>query len=121
MPALARAQIISEKAVRVGFEWPTLEGVLDKLAEEAREVTGAQTPEEREAEIGDLLFVVVNLARWLGVDAESALRSTNERFSRRFRTLEQLARERGQKLTDLDIRALDLLWEEAKEIVKRGA
>jgi tetrapyrrole methylase family protein/MazG family protein len=120
MPALARAQIISQKAVRVGFEWPTLEGVLDKLAEEAREVTGAQTPEEREAEIGDLLFVVVNLARWLGVDAESALRSTNERFSRRFRTLEQLARERGQKLTDLDIHALDLLWEEAKEIVKRG-
>ncbi len=121
MPALARAQIISQKAVRVGFEWPTLEGVLDKLAEEAREVTGAQTPEEREAEIGDLLFVVVNLARWLGVDAESALRSTNERFSRRFRTMEQLARERGQKLTDLDIHVLDLLWEEAKQIVKGAA
>jgi MazG family protein len=121
LPALARAQIISQKAVRVGFEWPSVEGVLEKLTEEAREVIAAQTPEEREAEIGDLLFVVVNLARWLGVDAESALRATNERFSRRFRTLERLARERGQKLTDLDIGALDLLWEEAKEIVKRDA
>jgi tetrapyrrole methylase family protein/MazG family protein len=116
MPALARAQLISQKAVRVGFEWPNLGGVLEKLAEEAREVADAQTPEEREAEIGDLLFVTVNLARWLGVDAESALRSTNERFTRRFHTLEQLARERDQALTDLDITALDLLWEEAKHI-----
>jgi tetrapyrrole methylase family protein/MazG family protein len=116
MPALARAQIISRKAVRVGFEWPDLDGVLEKLAEEAREVTDAQTPEEREAEIGDLLFVTVNLARWLGIDAESALRATNERFTQRFRTLERLARERGQELTDLDISALDLLWEEAKQI-----
>jgi uncharacterized protein YabN with tetrapyrrole methylase and pyrophosphatase domain len=120
MPALARAQAISHKAVRVGFEWPTVDGVLDKLAEEAREVTAAQTPQEREAEIGDMLFVLVNLARWLDVDAESALRATNERFTRRFRALERLARERDHKLTDLDINALDLLWEEAKN-VERGA
>jgi MazG family protein len=116
MPALARAQTISRKAVRVGFEWPDLDGVLEKLAEEAREVTDAQTPEEREAEIGDLLFVTVNLARWLGIDAESALRATNKRFTCRFRTLERLARDGGQELTDLDISALDLLWEEAKQI-----
>lgn len=116
MPALARAQIISRKAVRVGFEWPDLDGVLDKLAEEAREVIHAESPEEREAEIGDLLFVIVNVARWLGVDAESALRATNQRFTRRFRTLERLARQRGQKLTELDIEALDMLWEEAKRI-----
>jgi uncharacterized protein YabN with tetrapyrrole methylase and pyrophosphatase domain len=93
-----------------------LDGVLEKLAEEAREVTDAQTPEEREAEIGDLLFVTVNLARWLGIDAESALRATNERFTGRFRTLERLARDGDQELTDLDISALDLLWEEAKQI-----
>ena len=116
MPALARAQAISQKAVRVGFEWPDLDGVLEKLVEEAREVIDAATPEEREAEIGDLLFVTVNLARWLGIDAESALRATNERFTRRFRTLEQLARERGQEVTELDINALDLLWEEAKRM-----
>jgi tetrapyrrole methylase family protein/MazG family protein len=116
MPALARAQAISHKAVKVGFEWPNVDGVLEKLAEEAGEVVAAQTPEEREAEIGDLLFVIVNLARWLGVDAECALRATNARFTRRFHTLEQLARERGQKLSDLDINALDLLWEEAKQM-----
>jgi tetrapyrrole methylase family protein/MazG family protein len=114
MPALARAHTISRKAVRVGFEWPDLDGVLEKVVEEAREVADAKTPQEREAEIGDLLFVTVNLARWLGVDAESALRATNERFIRRFGTLERLARERGQELTALDINALDQLWEEAK-------
>jgi tetrapyrrole methylase family protein/MazG family protein len=120
MPALARAQAISQRAVRVGFEWPNVDGVLEKLSEEAGEVAAAQTPQEREAEVGDLLFIVVNLARWLGVDAESALRTTNERFIRRFRTMERLARERDQKLTELDINALDGLWEEAKNIV-RGA
>jgi len=119
MPALARAQAISTRAVRVGFEWPTLEGVLDKLVEEAREVAAAETPEEREAEIGDVLFVVVNLARWLGVDAESALRATNERFCRRFRVLEQLAEQRQLRLGDLDIRALDALWDEAKQLCER--
>jgi tetrapyrrole methylase family protein/MazG family protein len=117
MPALARAQTISQRAVRVGFEWPDLDGVLGKLTEEAREVADAATSEEREAEVGDLLFVTVNLARWLGVDAESALRATNERFMRRFGTLERLARERDQQLTDLDINALDQLWEEAKRIL----
>jgi tetrapyrrole methylase family protein/MazG family protein len=116
MPALARAQTISRKAVRVGFEWPNLDGVLEKLAEEAREVADAKTPEEREAEIGDLLFVTVNLARWLGVDAESALRATNERFIRRFSTVERLAHERGQGVTELDINALDMLWEKAKRM-----
>ena len=116
MPALARAQAISQKAVRVGFEWPDMDGVLDKLVEEAREIAEADTPQEREAEMGDLLFVAVNLARWMGVDAESALRTTNERFLQRFRILERLARERGQKLNQLDISALDLLWEEAKQI-----
>jgi uncharacterized protein YabN with tetrapyrrole methylase and pyrophosphatase domain len=116
MPALARAQTISRKAVRVGFEWPNLDGVLEKLAEEAREVTHAETPEEREAEIGDLLFVTVNLARWLGVDAESALRAANQRFIRRFGIVEQLAHEGGQEVTKLDISALDTLWEKAKRM-----
>jgi tetrapyrrole methylase family protein/MazG family protein len=114
MPALARAQAISDRVVRVGFDWPHMDGVLDKVVEEAREVAQAETPEEREAEVGDLLFVAANLARWLGVDAESALRASNQRFTQRFRTLERLAEERGQQLTDLDIGALDGLWEEAK-------
>jgi tetrapyrrole methylase family protein/MazG family protein len=116
MPALARAQTISRKAVRVGFEWPNLDGVLEKLAEEAQEVSEADTPEEREAEVGDLLFVTVNLARWLGVDAETALRAANDRFVKRFRTLERLANKRDQELAGLDIDALDQLWEEAKQL-----
>ena len=111
---------VAQRAVRVGFEWPDIDGVLDKVAEEAQEISSAQTPEEREAEMGDLLFATVNLARWLNIDAESALRTTNERFTQRFRTLEQLARERGEKLADLDIDALDLLWEEAKQLGKRN-
>jgi tetrapyrrole methylase family protein/MazG family protein len=120
MPALARAQVISQRAVRVGFEWPDIDGVLDKVAEEAQELSSAPTPEEREAEMGDLLFATVNLARWLNIDAESALRTTNERFTQRFRTLERLARERGLKLADLNIDALDLLWEEAKQLERQG-
>jgi tetrapyrrole methylase family protein/MazG family protein len=120
MPALARAQVISQRAVRVGFEWPDIGGVLDKVAEEAQELSVAQTPEERESELGDLLFAAVNLARWLNIDAESALRTTNERFTQRFRTLERLARERGIKLADLNIDALDLLWEEAKQLERQN-
>jgi tetrapyrrole methylase family protein/MazG family protein len=120
MPALARAQAISDRAVRIGFDWPHMDGVLDKIVEEAREVAQAETPEERGAEVGDLLFVTVNLARWLGVDAESALRASNQRFTQRFRTLERLAKERGHQLTDLDIGALDKLWEEAKRTEARN-
>jgi tetrapyrrole methylase family protein/MazG family protein len=117
MPALARAQAIAERVARVGFDWPDVQGVLEKIGEEARELAAAATPETRAAELGDLLTVVVNLARWLGVDAESALRSANDRFCRRFRMLEQLAAQRGLDLNALDIHALDALWEEAKTLV----
>jgi tetrapyrrole methylase family protein/MazG family protein len=121
MPALARAQAIAERVVRVGFEWPDVQGVLDKVAEEAKELAQVETPEAREAELGDLLTALVNLARWLGVDAESALRTTNERFCRRFRTLEQLADQRGLTLRELDIQALDALWDEAKQLGRQEA
>ena len=121
MPALARAQAVSERAARVGFEWPNLQGVLEKIAEEAEEVAAAESPEAREAEIGDLLFSLVNAARWLGVDAETALRTTNERFSWRFRTLERLAQQRGLNLDDLNIEALDELWEETKRMEARAS
>lgn len=117
MPALARAQAIAERVARVGFDWPDVQGVLEKIGEEARELAAAATPEARAAELGDLLTAVVNLARWLGVDAESALRTANDRFYRRFRMLEQLAAQRGLELNALDIHALDALWEEAKILV----
>jgi tetrapyrrole methylase family protein/MazG family protein len=114
MPALAYSQAIGERVARVGFDWPDVAGVLEKVAEEARELVGAATPGAREAELGDLLAAVVNLARWLGVDAESALRAASDRFRQRFRLVEQLADRRGLELTALDAAALDALWEEAK-------
>lgn len=116
MPALAEALAISKKAVRVGFEWPNIEGVLAKLVEEAHEIAAAATAEEMEAEIGDLLFSAVNLARWRNVDAESALRATNARFVRRFKTLEALAAAQNQSLFDMSIEEMDALWDKAKTL-----
>ncbi len=120
LPALAQAMAISKKAARVGFEWPNIQGVLDKIVEEAAEIVQAGRPEEVESEIGDLLFAVVNLARWKNVDPESALRETNARFGRRFRRLEALAAARGRSLDGMTIEELDALWEQAKrEEVRR--
>lgn len=114
LPALAEALAISKKAARVGFEWDNIEGVLDKIIEEAQEITQATTLPDMESEVGDLLFSVVNLARWRKIDPESALRATNARFKRRFRQMEQFAKARGQNLADLSIQQLDALWAEAK-------
>lgn len=114
LPALAQALAISKKAVGVGFEWPNIEGVLDQLIEEAREITEATDPVHLESEIGDLLFSAVNLARWRKIDPESALRSTNARFTRRFRKLEALAAAQGKRLADMSLEEMDALWDEAK-------
>jgi tetrapyrrole methylase family protein/MazG family protein len=114
LPALAQALAISKRAVRVGFEWPNIEGVLDKLIEEAREITEATDPIHVEADIGDLLFSAVNLARWRGIDPERALRTTNARFTRRFKKLETLAAAQGKSLADMKIEEMDALWNEAK-------
>jgi tetrapyrrole methylase family protein/MazG family protein len=109
LPALAAALVVSKKAVRVGFEWPNIEGVLDKLVEEAREITEATEQEHLETEIGDLLFSAVNLARWRNIDAESALRTTNARFTRRFKMLENLAAAQGKSIAEMSIEEMDLL------------
>ena len=114
LPALSRSQRIQGKAAQTGFDWPDVSGVYAKLAEEVEEVQDAQTVEDRAAELGDVLFVVVNLARWLDVDAETALREANNRFSRRFQQVERLAAGRGLELSALSFAALDALWEEAK-------
>jgi tetrapyrrole methylase family protein/MazG family protein len=114
LPALARAQAMQERAARVGFDWPDVEGVVAKLAEEVAELKGAGVAEEREEELGDLLFSVVNLARWLNVDAESALRGACERFVQRFCGMEELCQERGLNLSELSLAEQDELWEEAK-------
>ncbi len=117
MPALAYAYEISRRAVRVGFEWEDIEGVIDKLAEEVREIKDATSRGEKEQEYGDLLFTLVNVARWENVDAEAALRRANNKFYRRFSTMEKLCNERGIDLPELSFEEMDALWEEAKKAV----
>jgi tetrapyrrole methylase family protein/MazG family protein len=117
LPALAMAQAISQRAARVGFEWPDLPSLLQKVQEEVREVIHAQTPEEREREMGDLLFAIVNLARWLKVDAESALRTANERFRRRWQAMEEECRRRGVDFATLPLDQKEALWQGAKRAV----
>jgi len=114
MPALAYAYEISRRAVRVGFEWPDLDGVIDKLAEEVGEIKEAKTQEEKELEYGDLLFTLVNVARWEDIDAEAALRHASEKFYKRFAHMEALCRQRGLDFQALSFEDKDRLWEEAK-------
>ncbi len=114
MPALAASQEMQERAANLGYDWPTIEGVLDKVAEEAEELRQAATDAERAEEFGDLLFVLVNVARRHGIEAEAAVRAANAKFRRRFSSVERGAAARGVALRDLDFDALDALWDAAK-------
>ena len=114
LPALAASQEMQERAANIGYEWPSVEGVLDKVGEELAELREAPTVVERAEEYGDLLFVLVNVARWHGIEAEAALRAANDKFRRRFASVERQAAERGVALRDLDFEALDALWDTAK-------
>ncbi len=115
LPALMYAKKLSRRAVAVGFEWDTLEGVWDKVHEEIDELRSAQ-PGSAEAtdEIGDLLFTLVNLARKQGIDAETALRQTCEKFRRRFEHVERTALEGGGSLEEMSLEQMEALWQEAK-------
>jgi tetrapyrrole methylase family protein/MazG family protein len=114
LPALAQADAYQRRAARVGFDWPEMAGVTAKVREEIAEVEAAG-PEDLEAEMGDLLFAVVNWARWLKVDAESALRAANARFAARFARVETAARAQGKEMRAMPLDELDRLWEEAKK------
>ena len=114
LPALAASQEMQERAANLGYDWPSIEGVLDKVVEELAEIRAAGSDAERREEFGDLLMVLVNVARKQGVEAESALRGANDKFRRRFRSVERQAQERGVALRDLDFAALDELWDAAK-------
>jgi len=114
LPALNQAQEYQDRAARVGFDWPEIEGVLDKVREEIEEIKQAENQEEIAAELGDLFFVLVNLARWKKVDAESALRETNLKFKKRFGYVEQGAKKQGRSLSDMTLEEMDALWNEAK-------
>jgi len=114
-PALQQADVYGQRAARVGFDWNEASGVVDKVREEIAELESAVTPEEQEGELGDLLFAVVNWARWLGVSPETALRKANARFARRFRAVERLARNQGLDVGTATIDELETLWQKAKE------
>ncbi|MBN1483206.1 MAG: nucleoside triphosphate pyrophosphohydrolase [Chloroflexia bacterium] len=116
LPALAYAQTIGRRVARVGFEWRHLAELWAKVEEELQELRQAGSPEEQAEELGDVLFVLVNLARWLDIEAEDALRATNKKFRRRFAHLEREARRRRVPLESMGIEQLDALWEQAKEL-----
>ncbi len=141
VPALLEAFKLSSRAAHVGFEWPEIGGLFDKLHEETEELrqelqaypapgprppqrgvagaSGLHIPEQLRArledEVGDLLFVLVNVARYLSLDPESALRKTNRKFRRRFQWMEARMRERGKKLPEATLEEMELLWQESKQ------
>ena len=117
LPALVEAQQITSRAARVGFDWENAEQVLEKLHEELGEFDQArrnESQDELEDELGDLLFVLVNLARFVKVDPEQALRRTNVKFRERFGYIERKLAERGRKFEDSNIAEMEALWQEAK-------
>jgi MazG family protein len=141
IPALLEAFKLSSRAAHVGFDWPEIGGLFDKLSEETAELDrelqaipapgprpqlrgiagarGATIPEDLKArledEVGDMLFVLVNIARYLSLDPESALRKTNRKFKRRFQWLEQALRASGRKLEDVNLDELEALWQQSKQ------
>jgi ATP diphosphatase len=144
VPALLEAQKLSTRAARVGFDWPEIGGLFDKLAEETAElqeelkdapiagppgtgVASSGTPqvspelhERLEDEVGDLFFVLVNIARYLALDPESALRKTNRKFKRRFQWMEEQLRAQGRGAQQASLEELEQLWQQAKQQEKRA-
>ena len=119
LPALVEAAQISSRAAAAGFDWENAEQVLDKLHEELSELAEARenaSHEEIEGEVGDLLFVLVNLARFVKVDPEQALRKSNAKFRRRFAHVEKSLQARGKNLSDSNLQEMEEIWQEAKRI-----
>jgi ATP diphosphatase len=114
LPALKRAEKVQSRAARVGFDWPDISGPRAKIDEELAEIEAATSEAEREAELGDLLFSVVNYARHMGIDPERALRGAVGRFETRFRRVEKIA---DKPLKGMDIGSLEALWQQAKREV----
>jgi MazG family protein len=132
MPALQEAHKISSKAAHIGFDWPEIQGLFEKLTEETRELQDhlqglpandsgkpeipASLSEHVEGEVGDLFFVLVNIARYLSVDPESALRKTNKKFRRRFGWMEEQLRKQGRTLEQANLEEMESLWQQAKTL-----
>jgi tetrapyrrole methylase family protein/MazG family protein len=121
LPALAASQEMQERAANLGYDWPSIDGVLDKVREEVGELVEAEDPGHRAEELGDLLFVLVNLGRKTGIETEAALRGANDKFRRRFRHVERAAAAQGTALRDMTFEQLDALWDAAKADERREA
>jgi len=118
LPSLLRAYKIQSRVSKVGFDWDSVQGIFSKIEEEIKELKNAiksGDKEKMEEEIGDLLFSVVNLARFLKIDPEGALRKTNRKFEERFKKLEKLAQQKGKSLKDMSLSEMDSLWDEIKK------
>jgi tetrapyrrole methylase family protein/MazG family protein len=114
LPALLQAHQYQARAARLNFDWPVIDDVIAKFREEVAELEAAASDAERAEELGDLLFVLVNWARWLKIEPEGALRAANAKFYRRFRYIEQGVAAAGRAMTDCTLAELDALWDEAK-------
>lgn len=115
MPALIRADEMQQRVARVGFDWPDVDGVLSKVREEIGELEAADSLAARSEELGDLLFALANLARWLGISPERALHDANTKFARRFASIEAQCRARGARPEDFSLTELDAMWNTAKK------
>jgi tetrapyrrole methylase family protein / MazG family protein len=114
LPAVMQGFQLTRRASRIGFDWHSLDGVIEKLHEELDELRAARSTRQIEEELGDVLFAAVNLSRFLKVDPEIALKRTNAKFSSRFREMERLALKTGRALAELPRTEMELLWEQAK-------
>jgi ATP diphosphatase len=119
LPAMTRAVKLQAKAAKVGFDWPSIDFVYDKMNEEIAELQDETVPEKQAAEYGDLLFAMANLGRHLGIDPESAVRTANEKFLRRFRHIEDALAKRGSSPEKSTLAEMDALWDEAKALERR--
>ena len=117
LPGLTRAVKLQAKAAKVGFDWPSVDNVYDKIAEEVAEFRAAPA-EDKTAEFGDLLFAMANVARHLGIDPEAALRAANAKFERRFAHIEERLNDLGRSPAQSNLDEMDALWDEAKSLGK---
>ncbi len=115
MPSLVKASRMQDKAAQVGFDWPEINQVWEKVEEEMQEFKEAEG-KDKEAEFGDLLFSLVNYARWLKINPDDALERTNIKFKKRFEAIEEYAKNQGKKMNDMTLDEMDVIWEEAKKL-----
>ena len=115
LPALVRAYLLQYRASKVGFDWDDIKDVVSKVKEEVDELTKSRNMREVEEEFGDLLFALVNWGRFKGINAEYALQLTNEKFSKRFRYIEDMAKEQGRRLKEISLEEMEKWWQESKK------